>query len=368
MADPLWTRDSNERLAEHFARHVMYEIHADIFHAFVAVAQGLYWTVAPSRANALPQGFYNSVRNIKRSRFMYRPVPGRPGDSTWTTYEWEAPQPYWYGGYSFAPDTVGFRRPIESTADHWAVHWDRGHETMITRETWHNLEHQTAVFRRGNQLLLVAAAPLPEPLLAQDVQPALALGRVDDISTHVAPAVIDEHGAFRARAVVDSGGYLASIEVIGTEDVGRARYGAPPQPLLDGFGLSDLALLVPRFEEEGLALEDALFPAATAPRDEPVGVYFEVYGASPDETLDVTLEAEKLNPSFFQRITRSLGLSSKTPFRLAWQEPVEVEDGIAKRFIVIDGGALSGGEHELTVTVRRADGAIATVSRLARLR
>jgi hypothetical protein len=156
--------------------------------------------------------------------------------------------------------------------------------------------------------------------------------------------------------------------VIGTEDVGRARYGAPPQPLLDGFGLSDLALLVPRFEEEGLALEDALFPAATAPRDEPVGVYFEVYGASPDETLDVTLEAEKLNPSFFQRITRSLGLSSKTPFRLAWQEPVEVEDGIAKRFIVIDGGALSGGEHELTVTVRRADGAIATVSRLARLR
>jgi hypothetical protein len=239
---------------------------------------------------------------------------------------------------------------------------------MITRETWHNLEHQTAVFRRGNQLLLVAAAPLPEPLLAQDVQPALALGRVDDMSTHVAPAVIDEHGAFRARAVVDSGGYLASVEVIGTEDVGRARYGAPPQPLVDGFGLSDLALVDARFEEDGLALEDALFPATTAPRGEPVAVYFEVYGASPDETLDVTLQAEKLNPSFFQRITRSLGLSSKTPFRLAWSEPMEVEDGIAKRFIVIDGGALSGGEHELTVTVRRADGTMATVSRLIRLR
>jgi hypothetical protein len=47
---------------------------------------------------------------------------------------------------------------------------------------------------------------------------------------------------------------------------------------------------------------------------------------------------------------------------------MEVEDGIAKRFIVIDAGTLSGGEHELTVTVRRADGTAATVSRLVRRR
>jgi hypothetical protein len=284
------------------------------------------------------------------------------------TYVRRGGEDYVYGGYSFAPDARRYSVPLESTAADWAVHWDRGHETMITRETWHNLEQQTAVFRRGNELLFVAAAPLPEPIATAEVEASLALGRVDDMSTHVVPAVIDEHGAFRARALADSGGYLASIEVIGTEDVGRARYGAPPQPLDDGFGLSDLALVDARFEEDGLALEDALFPAATAPRGEPVAVYFEVYGASPDETLDVTLQAEKLNPSFFQRITRSLGLSSKTPFRLAWSEPMEVEDGIAKRFIVIDAGTLSGGEHELTVTVRRADGTAATVSRLVRRR
>jgi hypothetical protein len=370
LADPLWSRDGNERLAEHYTRHVMHRINTDILDLYEAVAEGLSWRMSGVNRPLPPlrQGYTNSIRHVTRSTHVYRAVPGQRGDSVWRPVDWDVPVWYVYGGYSFVPDTLRFTRPLASKAVDWAVRWDQGEDRLITRETWHNLEHQTAVFRRGDRLLFVAAAPVATPLLEQQVQPSLALGRVEDMQTEVVPAVIDEHGAFRARAVVDSGGYLASIEVIGLEDVARARFGAPARPLVNGFGVSDLALVDASFEDDSLGLEDALLPAAIAARGEPIGVYFEVYGPSPDETLDVTLAAEKPNPSFFQRITRALRLSSATAFRLAWREPVELEDGIAKRFIVIDAGALSSGEHELSLRVRRADGTVIEVSRSLRLR
>jgi hypothetical protein len=379
LADPLWSVDGNARYAEHLSRHVMLRISSDqVEHVAAMVPTSHPDMVARRAINAaalvwspFSTGWPNSIgeNHMTVERTWNRRLPQGGDTIVVTRSDWRQPVAYVYGGYSFAPDAARFHDPVGSSAEDWAVRWDHGEERLIPRERWHNLEHQTAVLRRGDRLLVVAAAALPQPLAALgQLDSHLALGRPADRSILLAPAVRSaDGGRVHARIEADAGGYLASIEVMGDGLVGRARHGAPVPPLEGGFGVSDLVLLSPDFQERGLSIEAALLPSLRLRRDEVVGVYFEIYGVDPEEDLTVTLMSEGGQSSVLGRLTGLFRRGAGAPAALAWQEPAGGEE-FARRFLVLDLRSLPAGTRRLEIGVTRADGTAVTASREIELR
>jgi hypothetical protein len=180
--------------------------------------------------------------------------------------------------------------------------------------------------------------------------------------------VLDEARTFRATARVDTAGYLASIEVVGKDEIGRARFGAPARPLSNGFGVSDLALVDARFESDSLSLEEALLPSLALPARQRVGLYFEVYGLAKDDSVKFTLTSGKLDGSILQDLARFLRISpGETPIHVTWTDPAG-EAGISQRFFTLDPASLDKGDYRLTLTVRRSDGKEAAASKRITLR
>jgi hypothetical protein len=380
LADPLWSRAGNLRYVEHVARQALIRTDLDVRQLTTqpsgAVDSGLWvWEamdIHQAYGHVMRQGFPNSRRITSERTEPRNRLPGSGGYTRWTTSA-----PYVDGGYSFAPDAKRLKQPIETTAGDWALAWrdvgcsppwtfERcGPERMITRETWHNLDHQAVVLRRGAQLLVVAASTVQAELGSADqLEPALAAGRIDDLTIRVARATIDSSRVLRASLRVDSSEYIASIEVIGTGHVARARFGAPAPPLDGGFGISDLALVDSGFERDSLTLESALFPSHEFSADAHVGLYFEVYGADEREVIDIAFTTEKTNAGFFERIGRFLRVTSPSgPSEVSWSEPAGDNEPVTRRFLDLDLAALGPGGHRLMLTVRRADGQRATATR-----
>jgi hypothetical protein len=277
---------------------------------------------------------------------------------------------YAYGGYSFAPDEDRFRDPVSSSADDWGVEWNQGRERMVTREEWHDLvHHQTAVLRRGDSLLAVAAAQLPVIAPSLDsVRAALAMGRVSDRFTEVVPATVERIGVVRAEARLESGDWMASLELQARGWVGRARHGAPAPALAGGFGVSDPVLVDERFDAGTLALRDAILPTTDLTGRGRAGVYFEVYGVAPEEPLRVSVSAERTDRSLLQRALGALRLSSTVTLAVNWLEPAETPTpGTMPRYLGLDVSGLSSGEYRLRVAVEREGGATAVGERMVRV-
>src|SRR5690606_16238873 len=280
-------------------------------------------------------------------------------------------EPYVNGGYSFTPDADRFRDPANSTAEDWELKWNHGHERMITREKWYNLDHQTVVLRRGRRLSVLAAAQLPGELAVRDSLAAyLAMGRPADLHVELAEARVGANGVGRASLELDSAEWVASIEVVGEGVRGRARHGAPPPVLENGFGVSDVVLFDDRYDLDDVALLDAMLPSASLTGRVSVGVYFEVYGAREDEPLRITIAGERIKESFFRRITRAvLRRRPKRPLRLKWTEGArKTVDGAMQRSLTIDLSDLPDGEYRLALTIERGGGEAVTSSRVVRVK
>jgi hypothetical protein len=246
---------------------------------------------------------------------------------------------------------------------------DCGPERMITTQRWHNLDQQTVVLLRGADLLVVSAARVPGALgPLEELEAALALGRPADLEVGLVPVRIDEERVLRARTQVEPAEYLASIEVVGADQVGRARLGIPAPPLADGFGISDLALVHPLFEAGDLTLEEALLPSVELPADRLAGIYFEIYGLGPQEEVEFSLGVEHLDPGILQRTARALGIGTFIPAEVTWEEPGGEGAAITRQFYNFDLSNLEGGEYTLTLTARTGEGREATASREIRVR
>jgi hypothetical protein len=316
-----------------------------------------------------------------------------------TAYGYRGTTPYTHGGYSFTPDDIRFLRPLESTVFDWSVEaladgcsapWTaraqaaartsraetwlgRGEridtcaaERMSTRETWHNLDHQTAMFRRGDELLTVAASRIPQTFESlNQLRGSLALGRVADLSVRHARGLFDSIRNFRATITTEARDYLVSIEVIGQRDIGRARFGARLQPLIGGFGISDVALVESRFERDSLPLELALLPAARLSLSEQIGVYLEVYGIEKGEPLTIALAAEDTRASTFERIGQFFRIIPREkPVEIEWQDRHAGNMSIKRVFFSFPAAELGRGERRLRVTVRRPNGGRASAARV----
>jgi hypothetical protein len=397
LADPLWSQPGNERYIEHLARHVMVRLDIDVLRASAPAAHDEHAGLGSAQYIDLYDNYFFAFRQGLPNSRRRMNIRFRGGVAT------RGASPYVNGGFSFTPDAARLRDPVESTADAWAVEvqpagcstpwslrairagrsrradaWlgqnermDRcGTERMMATAEWHNLDHQTAAFRRDAWMLVASAARIPAEVGPTGIlRSALALGEPETLDLTTTAAAIDADRVFRASAVIDTAGHVASIEVVGPDAVARARFGVRPQPIADGFGLSDLALVDPRFESAALAIEDALLPSLVLPRDANVGLYFEVYGIENGESLDLTLTTEKTGAGLFTRIGRLVGLAAdERAVEVAWSDPGSVNARIARRFLNLDLAALDDGEQRITLTVNTADGREARVTRVVTLR
>jgi hypothetical protein len=133
--------------------------------------------------------------------------------------------------------------------------------------------------------------------------------------------------------------------------------------LANGFGLSEPVLVDERFES-GLPLLDAVLPSTSLGGRPRVGLYFEVYGASPNEPLLVSVSAERTNRSLLRRLTGALRLTTEASLNVAWQEAAETPlPNLMTRYLAVDVSGLDAGDYRLTLVVQRADGTLATSSR-----
>jgi hypothetical protein len=237
----------------------------------------------------------------------------------------------------------------------------------VTRERYYDMVDQTLVLRRGALLHIIAAAQPPKDVVRDSLHSlALALGRVDNLQIVTAPARIDTLGVFRADMKVDSGGYVASLEMVSYKTVARVRHGAPAPVLTNGFGISAIALVDPRFDVQDVRLEDALLPSDVVRGPKHVGLYFEVYGVNAGETVEITLTGEPVNRSIMNRFLGALRLASAQPLRVEWRETAEQPtEHVLSRFFLVDATTLASGENKLTLTVR-ASGRTAGASRTIR--
>jgi hypothetical protein len=204
------------------------------------------------------------------------------------------------------------------------------------------------------------------------VSAALALGSLRDLSVGTTRATLGSDGAARARVDLEEGDWIASFELAGDGWRGRARHGAPPPPLVDGFGVSDPVLVDGRVPEDAEALLQNMLPSTVLRDRSPARVYLEVYGVAENEPLRFAATVGPANetPSLLRRIGRALRLSSgaRPPVVLAWTEPAEnVQGRTLRRFLDLDLGDLGNGEYRLEIEVARSSGEAAVSSRMLRL-
>jgi hypothetical protein len=157
-------------------------------------------------------------------------------------------------------------------------------------------------------------------------------------------------------------------EVMGGHDgtLARTRFGVAPMARATGpLEMSDLLLFDASAVEPPQDLEG---PAGAARRALPstrvsgarkLGVYWEVYGAIPADSVEVALTATPVNlqVGIFGQLMRALW-GSESPFTIRWTHPVQPPtDTVTPRFpgqIALDISGLTAGSYAIRIAVRAA--------------
>lgn len=352
LSDPLWSEAGNARHSEHIARLVAVRLMYD--RGWQDSSDDYWWQSHNVQEEWVRNGFYNSWRKSVRFR------AGQP-DTTHTLYV--------DGGYSFTPDKERLADPMASTSADWAVEWNHGPERMITADEWHSItREQTSVLRRGDSLLVVAAARLPVLATSLEaVRGSLVVGRPTDRAVRAQPADVSSTGVLRGSIRVEASDWIASIEAQGPGWVGRARFGAPAPVLDDGFGISRPALVSTELVSDRLSLADAILPSATV-QPTGVGVYVEAYGVEDGETMEVRMALETTERGFLGRLGGLFGLGSDAAVEISWSETVSLaNEPYAPLFVVVDMSGLADGEYTLSIRIDVDPERRASTSRPVRL-
>ena len=178
------------------------------------------------------------------------------------------------------------------------------------------LEHQSALFRRGDSSLVVLAYDLrSDSVLARatDVRAALVLTRGDEHDATIVRAPNKSRGVITAHSVWAP--LLMSAEVTSptVQRSARARYGIrPPYAVGARVSLSDLLLFEP-YGQLPASLDEVIphaMPTLRVRPDRKVGFYWEAYGTNPaGEVMNISVVVAPEvtdEPTRAQRLKRAL--------------------------------------------------------------
>jgi hypothetical protein len=355
FARTLYSLDGNDSRTEHYARKTMEMMLRD--------APGV--TVTDSQEDDLelmlrfgwPRAWGVSTVSGQRgggfSMGMPRPYPDG-GQSRVirevTSYE---PVP----AYRYVPPGFVLNDPAQSDSSNWRLQlppviarYAPPYAVSLTP-----LEHQKAVFRRGDTALVVLAydARVTKQLAGGKLTAALVVtpsekpGDYGKI-VHNAP----ETGVLMAKA--PWGPLLMSAEVYAPEKfaVARARYGvSPPFAIGTRVTLSDLLFYTP-YGTLPTTLEQAAphtIPTERLMANEKLGVYWESYGTDPNGEkmkVSVTIVKEVEQAGFFKRKAEALKLAHEaTPVVVSFEDLSARGGSTTPRAVELDISTLKKGSY-----------------------
>jgi hypothetical protein len=347
LARPLFSMPANDARTEHYAR--------------VTMAQML--TEAPS---AHESGFDEDERELLL-RYSWPRAWSRSGGGFGTrgsAIVGHEPTP----AYPYLPNAFVYDNPVNTDSLRWTtrpgvVHarYAPAYATPLLR-----LEHQSALFRRGDSSLVVLAYDLQSDSAlarASDVRAALVLTQGEERDATIVRAPNTSRGVITAHSVWAP--LLMSAEVTSptVKRSARARYGIrPPYAVGVRVSLSDLLLFEP-YGQLPAKLDEVIphmMPTLTVRSNKKLGFYWEAYGTNPTgETMGINVTVApdvKDEPTRAQRLKRALRM-----WREAKPVTVRVQDVSARgqttspRAVEVDISTLPPGPYlvELEIEVAK---------------
>lgn len=266
--------------------------------------------------------------------------------------------------FNFFPDAGALASPEQLRLDDWNFTGvaSRTRYAPEYAQVFHPLlDHQLAVFRRGDSALIVAAF---------DVTADGALGG-GQLRAGVFAAVFENGGVS-----VPLGGpienprpttistlqapwrsLIVSLEVLdaATRAAGRARYSVKLPEAGPRLSLSDVLLYAPR-DSTPTRLKDALplaLHTARVPRGQPLGLFWETYGVhKTGEEMAIAVLVEPIGQSWFRRAFTKLRIVDKQKgLSVQWQEAPDAADGIASRAVAVDLSTLKPGRYRVRLSL-----------------
>jgi hypothetical protein len=272
--------------------------------------------------------------------------------------------------YRFIPPSEVLQSPATSDSTEWAVQLPpviaRYHPPYAAR--LYMLEHQQALFRRGDTALValawdvtrtpgIAGVPLEAALvLTTGATPgAMPEGHVAILRD--APA----RGTLTARAPWGPLLMSAEVEAEGARTLVRARYGIrPPWAIGTRVSLSDLLFYRP-YGDFPATVEEAL-PHALATQkvraSDPLGVYWEAYDTDPagePMRISLTVVPETEETGFLARTARALRLSREAqPISVGVEDRSAFGRRMTPRALQLDISTLQPGEYLVQLEIEVA--------------
>jgi hypothetical protein len=385
LSDPLWTEPGNERRAAHHARHVEVMLRSaveenvpydwDSRFGGDAVYEMFVRYGAPS-AHQWSDDLEDS--NHRRYLRSVRPV-------NFTTNE------YTLDRLHTVPLWPAFENPLKAAARDWQLTatayghdptegelwWPREHFARDRGRLVQLFDHQVAMFRRDDDVLLAVAV---DPFSTDSTLPrgattgAMILTTAPD-SLSIRRLEQGVGGAMQLRTTIRSTPQLLGLELHlgqGGSASARTRFGiTPPAPLSRFAGsapaMSDIALVMPGTSElrpDVITTLPRMFGTThlgDAPR---LGVYWETYGIAPDDSISVAIRVERTDrPGALRRFARAIGLVGRTESNIAigWQEARASNNAAVlparvptlARVIQLNISSLVSGSYRLSISITR---------------
>lgn len=355
LADPFLTRPGNDLRSEHLARNLMDALQDrakstenlswgnDLREILIRYGVPTGWERVRPRLGSVDPPSLISHYSDSDQRLLPPCQTLASGDVAAGVWDEEELRP-----------TAGYSIPLADSAARWI----------------HPLDHQFAIFRKGDSAIVVAAYSIPSDSIpaGATLEVGLALAGADGAAIGGAPlSRADAEGVLTAQAA--AGAALMSLEII-SEDArlaARTRQGVRIEPLIpDRLALSDLLLLRSPGD-----LPDSLSAAMAAARpstrvhaDEEIGVYWELYGMPTDTRDTITLSLRLLDrqKGAARRIAERIGIiRSSDPIRMQWTESPPNAITIPRALTFRFPAKLPPGSYTLELTAEsRSRGAIVT--------
>lgn len=370
LADPLYLTPGNERRTEHYSRLVMAHLLERADNAY-----GLRWG-RDKRELLIRHGW-----EVWWERS--RPFAGTIGERVSVIGH------HARGGRRFLPPPE-----VVDATDAVLREWDLDPERPRSlyapgyATEFEPLEHQLALFRSGDSVVIVAAFPLVDPgdqrlrpwtqrdrrrerALRQPARGLVHAGLVfltdGDAPPFVGQGLRRDRVARTALTVPAAAGFV-SVEALASEDssAARARYRIDPaQRFRELFALSDLLLVeaaagLPRRLEEAIPLARGTVSLAPG---EPIHLYWEMPGLGPEAPI-IALTVVREGKGFFRRAVEFLGFASSdsTAARLEWEDqPPAVRLGPGRSVSIRI--PEDDGRYVIILEVRLSDGRTARAER-----
>ena len=371
LADPLWIEEGNERRTAHYFRVVQAKLFEDGEARLPPHVESVYDPVpypphGPSfRTLVLKLGVPAHMvwgRGISASRSGSAMLPGgrRPRSVRVMSAGGEMPllglqymKPY----YHFIPTLSAIRAPLAATRTDWNPTAEYPTEHLRPRFGHFTVPgHQVAWFRQGDSAQIVAGFDVPrDTLLSRSdlVGGALVLAKAPgNRPVIVRDAVTAAPWTFTTTTGGDS--MLISLEAVAAgRGAGRVRYASGPPPMpAQRVTMSDV-LLLSSSDTQPSDLETATRHAAlstTVAEGSVVGLYWEVYGLEPRDSMTVSLSVVENRPSSIRKLGQLLGVvAAGDSVRIQWSDTRAGSAGTVGRSLALDVGPLGRGSYTLQV-------------------